>query len=515
MRLIQEKNAFLKRHFKNNLPVFDALFFTQFPASSRRFFVIVSAFILSFSEMAKAEIDSSAYAIQLTIRGLKAPKAVLGYHYGDQKFIVDSANIDTSTGFMRFATRKKLSEGVYFVAITEGSSKGILFDFIVAGDRDFSIETTLNAPIDSANIDRSLENTEFFNYQKKARKIQSEIAEMRSMRELLQRAKADRATMAEQDKKMYEKAQELDVFTVAQIQKYPDNYTSKLLKLLRNPTVPTDIKPYGSDRKPNPNYAFWFRQHYFDSVDFSDERLLRSAFYSAKLGQFVSQIAPPTPDSMTFYLDLILDKARANNLTVYQYTLRWLTNLFDSNIEKPFSDTYLVHLVEKYQHAADAGTDKATLERLDYKVVAFKPNLIGSLAPPILLPNTEGSLTALAASKSDYTLLIFYSALCKHCKESMPKIQQALQMTDSTKISVFTVCTDGLKDAWLGFLSELKMENWTNVLDAKTDSDIQKKYATWNLPTLYLVDKQKKIAAKRLKAEDLPDVVKAIFSDKK
>ena len=45
--------------------------------------------------------------------------------------------------------------------------------------------------------------------------------------------------------------------------------------------------------------------------------------------------------------------------------------------------------------------------------------------------------------------------------------------------------------------------------------DIQKKYATWNLPTLYLLDKEKKIVAKRLKAEDLPDLIKAIFAEDK
>jgi hypothetical protein len=72
-----------------------------------------------------------------------------------------------------------------------------------------------------------------------------------------------------------------------------------------------------------------------------------------------------------------------------------------------------------------------------------------------------------------------------------------------------------LKEPWLGFLAENKMTNWTNVLDTKTDSDIQKNYATWNLPTLYFIDKEKKIVAKRLKAEDLPDIIKAIFSDKK
>jgi alpha-beta hydrolase superfamily lysophospholipase len=88
-------------------------------------------------------------------------------------------------------------------------------------------------------------------------------------------------------------------------------------------------------------------------------------------------------------------------------------------------------------------------------------------------------------------------------------------MTDSTKISVFTVCTDGIKDAWTAFLTEQKMTNWTNVLDTKMDSDIQKRYATWNLPTLYLINKDKQIVAKRIKAEDLPELIKAIFSEKK
>jgi peroxiredoxin len=480
-----------------------------------RVFIFLTALLFSFSPLSKAATDSSMYNIQIKVRGLKSPKIVLGYHFGDQNFVVDSAKVDTVSGFARFKTPRKLPEGVYFVAATEGSAKGILFDFILAGDRDFLIETVLNALIDSANIDRSLENIQFFNYQKKARRIQADINDINSMRQMLQRAKADRATMAEQEKKMYDKAQELDVFIVAQIQKYPENYTAKLMKLLRNPTVPSDLKPYSQNQKPNPLYTFWYRQHFFDDVDFSDERILRSTFYVAKVNQFLGQIVPPSPDSMRFYLDALLEKSRSKNLAVYQFTLHWLTNLFDSNIEKTNADAYLVHLVEKYQHASDAGTDKATLQRLDYKAVAFKPNLIGNLAPPFSLPNTEGVLTSLADVKSDYTLLIFYSALCSHCKETMPKIQKALQMTDSTKISVLAVCTDGLKDAWKGFITDMKISNWTNVLDAKTDSDIQKKYATWNLPTLYLINKEKKIVAKRLKAEDLPELIKYIFSETK
>ncbi len=198
-----------------------------------RYFFFIAVSFFSFSKQLKATADSSIYNIQFTVRGLKAPKAVLGYHFGDQNFVVDSMNVDTLTGSMRFATRQKLAEGVYFLAITEGAAKGILFDFILAGDRNFLIETDVNAPIDSANIDRSLENIEFFNYQKKARQVQTEINGIRSMLQMLQRATKDRAVLAEQEQKIAEKIKELDAFMAVQIQKYPDNYTTKLLKLLQ------------------------------------------------------------------------------------------------------------------------------------------------------------------------------------------------------------------------------------------------------------------------------------------
>ena len=480
-----------------------------------RYFFFTALCVFSFLPKINAAADSAIYSISIAVKGLKSSKAVLGYHYGDQRFVVDSTTVDTSTGFFSFKTRQKRAEGMYFVALTEGAAKGILFDIILTTDHNFSIETHVNAPIDSANVSKSLENIQFFSYQKRVKLMQTELADMRSTLQLLQRATKDRAVLAEQEQKMTEKAKELDVFMGDQIQKYPNSYTTKLLKLLRNPTVPSYLQPYSNDKKPNPNYVFWYRQHYFDGMDFSDERLLRSPYYVARLNQFLGKIVVPLPDSMKTYLDMLLEKAHSKNGAVYQYTLRWLTNLFDSNIEKPYADTYLVHLVEKYQHTPDAGTDKTTLERLDYKVAAFKPNLIGNAAPPFSLPDTEGALKSISDVKSDYTLLVFYSALCSHCRETMPKIQQALQMTDSTRISVFTVCTDGLTDAWKAFLTEMKMGNWTNVLDAKTDSDIQKKYATWNLPTLYLLNKNKEIVAKRLKSEDLSEIVKAIFSEKK
>jgi peroxiredoxin len=277
------------------------------------------------------------------------------------------------------------------------------------------------------------------------------------------------------------------------------------------PPVLSDVAPVLDGNKPNPIYWFYLRQHFFDNIDFTDKRLLRTPYYTKKLVQFLGYM-PPKVDSVKVELDFILEKTRSNP-DFYRFTLQWLTAVFDNNLDKMTNaDTYFIHLVEKYHHNLDSGTDKYTLERLDYKANAFKNALIGNPAPPFSLPNTEGVTTSLADVKSDFTILIFYSSLCSHCRIAMPKIKEALQYIDSSKLKVMTVCTDAQREPWLAFLDEMHMKNWTNMLDTKLESEIQKKYVTWNLPVIYLLDKNKIIIANRIKPEKLPDLLKGLFN---
>ena len=473
-------------------------------------FTIYFLSLLSYNTHAAS--DSAFYDIKLMVQGLKASKALLGYHLGDQNFVVDSAAVDSMMGFVHFRPTKKLAQGIYFVATTEG---GILFDFVVTDDKNFSIITHINAPYDSANVNNSLENSAFFDYMKIARQTQYDVINMRSTLQMLKRATKDPQLVAEQERKIYEKIQSLDTYIGIQIEKYPAQFTSKCLKTLQNVVIPRDITPYLDDKKPNPAYAFWLRQHFFDNMDYSDDRLLRSTFYTAKLSQFISQVMPSQPDSVKKYLDFMLEKARSNNLIYYTFTLQYLTKLFDENIDAPQSDAFLIHLIDNYHHKIGSGTDTATLIRLDYKANAFRPNLLGNIAPPISLPNTEGVIQRLSDVKTDYTLVIFYSSLCHHCQEAMPRIKDAVATTDSTNMTIFTVCTDGLQAPWKAFLTEMNLSNWTNVITPDIDSDVQKKYAAWKLPVIYLLDKDKKILAKRLKVENLQNIFKAIKIEKK
>ncbi len=481
----------------------------QFTFIKKTTFIIFFAMILPNFTIASPG-DSSLYDIKLTINGIKTSKILLGYYVGETTFIVDSTEADISSGAMRFKPNRPLAEGVYFVATMDG----ILFDIIITGKSEFNIETKINNPYDSAHIKNSKENAVFFEYMRVLQKTQVEVSEIHSMLNMLRRAKADRTSLNEQQLKIREIYEQQENYTNNLIKQNSPLLVSKLLRMTLTPSVPSDVSPLLDNKKPNPVYWFYFRKHFFDGVDFTDKRLLRSPYYTKRLEQFLGYMST-NPDSVKSELDFILNKTRTSP-DYYRYTLQWLTAVFDNNIDKMYNaDAYFVHLVEKYHRNLDSGTDKYTLERMDYKVNAFKKVLIGSPAPPFALPNTEGVMKTLTNIKSDYTLLIFYSSLCGHCRTVMPKIQSALQYVDASKVNIFTVCTDGERDSWLAFLEEMGMKNWTNVLDEKLNTDLQKKYVTWNLPVIYLLNKDKTIIANRIKPENLPDLLRDLFENNK
>ncbi len=445
--------------------------------------------------------DSAYYDIKIKLTGIKTAKVVLGYFLGEQTFAVDTAQVDTSTGDLRFKTTRKLAQGVYFVAHTEG----VIFNLILADETDFSISTNISAPYDSAKVEHSVENAVYFNYMKTVQRVQNDISQINGITDMLRQAKAGKSVIEEQEQKITARYAGLEKYTQSVIRQAPHLFTSKLLNISTMPVVPTELTQLKND-KPNPVYWFYFRKHFFDGVDFTDKRLVRSPYYANRLGQFLGYMINNT-DSVKAELDFILTKTRSNT-EFYKFTLKWLTAVFDDNIDRmPNADAYLIHLVEKYHRKPDSGTDKYTLERMEYKVNAFKNVLIGSPAPNFELPNTEGVLKSLAEVKADYTLVVFYSSLCSHCREAMPTIQNALKNMDSKKLKVFTVCTDGVREPWLSFLEEMKMKDWINVIDKQPDTDIQKKYVTWNLPVLYLLDRNKTIVANRIKPENLHELI--------
>jgi thiol-disulfide isomerase/thioredoxin len=96
--------------------------------------------------------------------------------------------------------------------------------------------------------------------------------------------------------------------------------------------------------------------------------------------------------------------------------------------------------------------------------------------------------------------------LCEHCREALPQVRDLL--SQYPQISVFTVNNDGFKDPCVAFLKTLNAPNWVNVLDEAADkSTVQQQFATMQLPTFYLLDRDKRIVSKWFKLEGLKKIL--------
>ena len=77
------------------------------------------------------------------------------------------------------------------------------------------------------------------------------------------------------------------------------------------------------------------------------------------------------------------------------------------------------------------------------------------------------------------------------------------------------VATEFDKKEWGKFIKDQKIEDWINVADINHDkegnpvasSDWRDKYDIYSTPVIYLLDKEKKILAKRLSYKQLGDII--------
>ena len=464
---------------------------------------LLLAIFLFISTLSIAQPDSIANDIEITIKDFPNRRALLCYYYGTQTFLLDSAVVDTLVGYMHFKSRKKLPVGMYFIATTDAR----LLDFIIADEKNIGIKTSYKNLYDSAIVE-SKENKVFFEYMQMTNKATVQVENIKSITEMLKRATKDKTVFAEQENKIRQVYKNLDSTSRALINTYPNLFVTRLLKGHQPIEIPSDIKPLTSDNRYNPMYSYYYRQHFWDNFDFSDVRYLHAPFYTTKIDEYLQNTIPKQPDSLNNYLDFLLARTKVTP-EYYRYTLRYITQMCDDNLKGTLSENMFVHLVDAYHHDTISGTDKYVLERLEYKANSFRPNLIGLKAPSFSLPDSTGMKRSFEEFNSDYTLLIFFSAQCTHCQEQIPKFRDILQFTDTTKIKTMSVCTDGIRETWLPFLQKNKSD-WVNVLDTKTNSDIQKQYAAFNLPVVYLLDKQKKIIAKHFTVEVLKKMLEQI-----
>lgn len=447
----------------------------------------------------------NGYEVKVTLKPFKNQYIYLGNYYGKQLPIIDSAKLNEKSEAV-FKGDKKLGGGIYLIGYPD---KAHHFEIVIDRSQKFSVIAD-TAKILNVSFVNSPENIEFRSYQQFMIKNGAAIDSLMKLRSRV--SAADSVKINGQVEALNDRIKK---YRTDIISKDANSLLAVLLKAMREPDVPQNDPAASRDTM----FAYhYFKKHYWDGVSFYDDRLIRTPFFESRIDKYMEQLVYPSADSVIKELDYMLGFSSGND-EMQKFLLIKFVNRY-LNQKYMWEDKVFVHLFENYfsqknyPWLTDAG--KKTITNRAYSLMA---NILGTEASDVDLPDTSGKTINLYSLQAPYTLVVIWDPTCSHCKEIVPKLDSAYNARwKSMGLKFFGMAkeTDGKKSDWLNFIHEHHLGQWTHVYyskeadKARTDAGIpgySQLYDVQSFPTLYLLDKDKRIIAKKLTLEQIDEIL--------
>jgi thiol-disulfide isomerase/thioredoxin len=282
------------------------------------------------------------------------------------------------------------------------------------------------------------------------------------------------------------------------------NFLATLVKGMLPIDIPDFPVPIGF---ANPDSVRWVRNynynkdHFFDNIDLNDERLLRTPLLYARLDAFFSSVLIQAPDTINKEIDKLIKKCSGNH-KVFQFISVYLFNHFRES-EIMGQDAVMVKIADDIYLSGKADwVSKEFKDDLRKQVDLMRPNLIGKKAENLVMDSYNGIFVSLYDVEKDFTILYFWEPNCGHCQEATPKLKVYYDKPKDYSLEVFAVCTTSDKAKWTKYIEDNKL-TWINGWDPKRSSHFDYYYNIQSTPTVYILDKNKKIIAKKLGVEEI------------
>jgi hypothetical protein len=450
---------------------------------------------------------SQGYDIHISLKPFTHAKIYLGFHYGKVKAVADSVILDGNSAGV-FKGKDKLPGGIYFIV---SPRKEILFELLIDQQQQFSISADSTRLPASIVFTGSPENKSFLDY---TAFMNSHGKELTNLQTALGQAKTknDSSVIKEKIKKVNEEVKtERDEMQ----NKNPNSLLATLLRALKDPVVPSI--PTLPNGRPDSLFAYrYYKDHYWDNISFTDDRLIRTPIFEPKLDRYYKDLVSPEPDSIDREIDHMLLFSRTNK-DMFKFLLVYFTQKY-INPEFMGQDAVFIHIFEKYINTgqADFFTEKYR-KFVDDRAYSIMANLIGQPAANLEMTDSSGKTRSLYEIPSNFVVVCFWDPTCSHCKETIPKLDSMFQAKWKYQgVQIYAVMVDGGQDNWRDFIRTHNLGDWINVYqttaqhDAVTAAgrpDYRQLYDVYQTPVLYLLDKEKRIVAKKLTYQQVDEVI--------
>lgn len=465
--------------------------------------------VLSFAFLALTGIHTLVFsqATQLTVevKNFQRDTVLLAYFYGEKQYIADTAVRNSSDKFV-FKPDSFYSTGLYLIVLPPDNQ----YTQIILTPKEDNLTVALDAGKiqERPQIKGSPENQIFWDY---LDFLTAKNAEATSLKQALAEAPP-----IGQEKELYQrKLEEIDQEVKTYQKELVDRNKNALAAAIVRANIEVELPEFsGEKQEADKKRFYYYRSHYFDNLDLSDNRLLRTPVYFDKVDRFINKYTVQHPDSIIQALDFLLTES-SDNPETFKFLLVHFLNEYASS-KFVGTDAMYVHLVDNYYARGLAPwVEQEQLQKMMDHAATLRPLLIGKIAPDIKVYKQDLTPISLHDVKARYTILFFWAPDCGHCKKSMPDLVKFYEQYKDKGVEIFAVCTKLLEkeaSCWEA-VEEKGMVNWINTSDKYLRSKFGQVYNVKSTPQVYVLDSNKEILTKQVAVEKLGEMMEIIIKE--
>lgn len=361
------------------------------------------------------------------------------YKSDKTQIIIDSSSI--SSDKKTFKNHQKYDEGIYILA---DSRQNPLFEILIGKDQKFSIYVEDLMELNSYKVKGSKETSDYFKIHSRTFLDNLHIKALENEMEYF----PDNA------KKIDSIKRELYEYQESMLSKDKSSFLNTYIKFIEE--SPTN--------------------QYFD-LPLCDTRILNSRLLKNKLDvYFNNYMSDQNADVICQNIDNLISKTNDCH-TVRDYILWYLYSKYFNN------DLIYIHLSDNYFSRLEINNLTQNIRNEIVKRADVLRNItIGSISPTFTYTNDEGNKIDLSEINAKNIVLFFYKPDCQKCIREK---------------RILGLIKNRQKDLTILYIN-ISEDNYSNV-----SQDIINQYDIATTPTIYVLDTDKRIIAKNIKAEEI------------
>ena len=235
---------------------------------------------------------------------------------------------------------------------------------------------------------------------------------------------------------------------------------------------------------------FWDSMSFADTVYFTSKNVMMNAF-----AEYFHILSSLSDEDVYQCIDRMVEKADTTS-----FALAYVRKMMEEALYNPNSairnDLYYSFFLKSYLQSDNRNRDAEPRDKSQLEIVSM--NQVGMTANDFDYITPEGKITSLKQLQASYLVLFFYNPGCHGCKEVTDELKGSDVLNEKIRQSVLKVLAlypDNNEKDWRATFSELP-DTWLKGFDKNQKIEDVPLYDLKAIPTIYLLDKWKKVILK-------------------